>query len=149
MTLKVQKRIAGKLLKVGINRVWFDQNRLEEIKEAITRADINHLIRDRAIQSKPEKGISSFRNRKLIVQRRKGQRKGQGSRKGKPTSRLKSKTGWMRKIRSQRKFLRYLKDNKLINSNIYKKLYLMCKGGFFRSRRHIKLYLTEHNIMKK
>ena len=75
MTLKVQKRIAGKLLKAGINRVWFDQNRLEEIKEAITRADINHLIRDKAIQAKPEKGISSFRNRKLIVQRRKGKRK--------------------------------------------------------------------------
>ena len=149
MTLKVQKRIAGKLLKVGINRVWFDQNRLEEIKEAITRADINHLIRDKAIQAKPERGISSFRNRKLIVQRRKGQRKGQGSRKGKPTSRLKSKTAWIRKIRSQRKFLRYLKDSKLINSNIYKKLYLMCKGGFFRSRRHIKLYLTERNLMKK
>ena len=149
MTLKVQKRIAGKLLKVGINRVWFDPNRLEEIKEAITRADINHLIRDKAIQAKPERGISSFRNRKLIVQRRKGQRKGQGSRKGKPTSRLKSKTAWIRKIRSQRKFLRYLKDNKLINSNIYKKLYLMCKGGFFRSRRHIKLYLTERNLMKK
>ena len=149
MTLKVQKRIAGKLLKAGINRVWFDQNRLEEIKEAITRADINHLIRDKAIQAKPERGISSFRNRKLIVQRRKGQRKGQGSRKGKPTSRLKSKTAWIRKIRSQRKFLRYLKDNKLINSNIYKKLYLMCKGGFFRSRRHIKLYLTERNLMKK
>src|SRR3989344_5245637 len=149
MTLKVQKRIAGKLLKVGINRVWFDPNRLEEIKEAITRADINHLIRDKAIQAKPERGISSFRNRKLIVQRRKGQRKGQGSRKGKPTSRLKSKTAWIRKIRSQRKFLRYLKDSKLINSNIYKKLYLMCKGGFFRSRRHIKLYLTERNLMKK
>ncbi len=149
MTLKVQKRIAGKLLKVGINRVWFDQNRLEEIKEAITRADITHLIRDKAIQAKPEKGISSFRNRKLIAQKRKGQRKGHGSRKGKPTSRLKSKTVWIRKIRSQRKFIKYLKDNKSINSTIYKKLYLMCKGGFFRSRRHIKLYLTERNLMKK
>ena len=82
------------------------------------------------------------------MQRRKGKRKGQGSRKGKPTARLKSKTAWIRKIRSQRKFIKYLKDNKSINSNIYKKLYLMCKGGFFRSRRHIKLYLTEHNIMK-
>ena len=40
MNLKLQKELARKVLKVGKDRVWIDPDHLEEIKEAITRADI-------------------------------------------------------------------------------------------------------------
>ena len=65
MNLSNKKRIAATLLKSGETRVWFDPDRLQEIKEAITKADIRKLINDLAIQAKPKTGVSRFRARKL------------------------------------------------------------------------------------
>ena len=42
--LNVQKRLAAQILKCGRNRVRFDPDRLEDIKEAITKTDIRSLI---------------------------------------------------------------------------------------------------------
>jgi len=36
-----------------------------------------------------------------------------------------------------------LKDRKIIDDKLYRELYSKSKGGFFRSRRHIKLFLEE------
>ncbi len=149
MSLKTQRRIAAHLLKVGINRVRFDQSKLAEIKEAITKSDIRSLIKQKAVGIRPYLSHSRARIRKLIVQKRKGRRKGQGSRKGKKTARLSPKKVWMQKIRLQRGFLRLLKDKDLITTKIYRNLILKAKGGFFRSKRHIKLYINEHNLVKE
>ncbi len=59
------------------------------------------------------------------------------------------KREWINKIRLQRKFLKELKDKKIIIPSIYQELYLKAKGGFFRNKKHIKLYLEEHNLAKK
>ena len=40
-TLRTKKVMAAKVLGVGINKVWFDPQRLTEIKEAITKQDIS------------------------------------------------------------------------------------------------------------
>ena len=149
MQLKSQKRIAAQLLKVGKNRVWFDGDRLTEIKEGITKLDIKKLIKELVIQSKPEKSISGFRRRKKYLQKRKGRQKGPGSRKGKATARLPKKKVWMAKVRLQRKLLKRLKDKKILDSKTYGNLYRKSKGGFFRSKRHILLYLKEQGVFKK
>ena len=149
MTLKSQKRIASQLLKVGVNRVWFDPERLIEIKEAITKADIRSLIKDLAIQIRPFTGNSRFRIRKILVQKRKGRKQGKGSRKGKRTSRLSSKQEWMNRLRAQRYLIKELKESDMINNNTYKDVYRKSKGGFFRSKRHIMLYLNENKLISK
>ena len=149
MDLKSRKRIAAQLLKVGINRVKFDQERLEEIKEAITKADIRALIIDKAIQAKPKKGSSKSRIRKANVQRKKGRKAGAGSRKGKRTARLSDKAKWMSRIRTQRNFIKELKNKKIIAPQVYHSLYRKSKGGFFRSKRHIKLYIEDKNLANK
>ncbi|MEA3379062.1 MAG: 50S ribosomal protein L19e [Nanoarchaeota archaeon] len=149
MRLTSQRRTAAQLLKVGENRVWFDPDRLDEIKGAITKADMRSLIKDLAIQARPYTGISSFRSRKLKIQKKKGRRKGAGSRKGAIKSRLKKKDAWKSKVRSQRKFIKALKEKKLIEIGTYRNTYSKIKGGFFRSCRHIKLFLNEHNLFKQ
>lgn len=149
MNLSNKKRIAARLLKAGETRVWFDPGRLQEIKEAITKADIRKLINDLAIQAKPKIGVSRFRARKIALQKRKGRQQGEGSKKGTFRARLPKKQEWMAKIRSQRYFLKDLKEKELVRSSDYRKLYLMCKGSFFRSIRHIKLYMEEHNMFIK
>ena len=86
MNLSHQRRISAKLLKIGENKVWFDPDRITEIKEAITKADIRALINDYAIQAKPKNAQSRSKARKIKKQKSKGRRKGAGSRKGKQKS---------------------------------------------------------------
>ena len=56
---------------------------------------------------------------------------------------------WMTKIRVQRSFMKELKSKKIISETVFKDLYRKSKGGFFRSKRHIKIYLQEHNLANK
>lgn len=149
MKLGVQKRIVADLRRVSEKRVVFDNSRLEEIKEAITKSDIKSLIKDKAITIKPKKGISQSRTRRIKVQKRKGRMKGHGSRKGKSTARLPQKREWVNKIRALKSMLKVLRDKKIISPSTYRGLYMKAKGGFFRSRRHLRLYINEQEIIKK
>jgi len=149
MNLSNQRRISAKTLKVGKNKVWFDGERLEEIKEAITKADIVGLIKQLAIQKRPSKGTSRVRARKRKEQRKKGRQKGAAHKKGKATARLPRKEKWMATVRTQRNFIKELKAKEVIEVSVYRNLYQKVKGGYFRSKRHIKLYLTEKELFRK
>jgi len=149
MKLNLQKKLAAQILKCGKKKVSLDTNRLEDIKEAITKTDIRSLISEGAIKRKKGNALSRVRARKIAVQKRKGRRKGAGKRKGKKTARLSKKNSWIGRIRTQRNFLKELKEKGAITSLVYRLLYLKSKGGFFRSKRHIKLYIEEHNLAKK
>jgi len=148
MKLKVQKKLGASLLGCSRKRVKFDPARIEEIKEAITKTDLRGLIADHAIWEKQVKGISRTRARKILQQKRKGLRKSAGSRKGTANARASEKLAWMRKIRLQRAFLKELKQKRLITTNTFTQLYRKAKGGFFRSRRHIKIYLEENKLVQ-
>ena len=144
--MKIQKKLAAKIVKKSPKKVILNPDKLEEIKEAITRQDIKSLIKNKAIIIKKEKGVSRGRARKANKQKAKGRRKGQGSRKGKANARFSNKKKWMNKIRLQRTFLKEIKGK--LDAGMYKNLYRKAKGGFFRSKRHIKLYITEHKLIK-
>jgi len=146
MQLKIQKRLAAQILKSSENDIWLDSSRLDEIKEAITKADIKSLIKDKAIKGKKTRGISRYRIRKRELQIRKGRRRGSGSLKGGKHARLSKKRSWINHIRIQRAFLQNLRNKDIINKSSYRSLYMKSKGGFFRSKRHIKLYMQEHDF---
>ena len=149
MAWQIQKKLASQILKCSKKRVWFDPSSLDEIKEAITKVDVRSLINKGTIKRKPVTGISKSRAKKRKEQRKKGRQKGSGSRKGKRTARLPKKKAWIGKIRIQRTFLKSLREKKLIDVATYRTLYQKCSGGFFRSKRHIKLYIDEHELIKK
>ena len=149
MNTKTQKNIAAKVSKRSPKKIKLDITKFEDIKEAITRADIRALIKSGAISVKKAKGVSRARAKKNQKQKVSGRRKGHGSRKGTANARLKNKKKWMAKIRLQRAFLKELKIKNKLTNEVYKDLYRKSKGGFFRSKRHIKLYITEHNLVKK
>ncbi len=149
MELKVQKRISAAILKCSPKRVWFDPERLEEIKEAITKADLHALIESRAIVKKKEKGVSRGRARKKLVQKRKGRQRNSGSLKGKFGARLPKKESWMNKIRLQRAFLKELKKKGALDKKTFRMLYGKAKGGLFRSKRHLKIYMEETHAVEQ
>lgn len=147
MKLNVQKRLAAQIMKCSPKRVIFDSNRLEDIKQAITKRDLKLLIGDKAITEKPMAGTARVHARKIQSQKRKGRRKGAGSRKGTFNSRFNTKQTWIATVRVQRAFLKELVTKNIITRLAYRELYLKSKGGYFRSKRHIKLYLEEHDEM--
>jgi large subunit ribosomal protein L19e len=149
MKLHVQKRLAASVSKRSKKKISIDNSRLEDVKEAITRFDIKSLIKDKAIKVKPIKGSSKVRTRKIQEQKKKGRRKGHGSRKGKATARLSRKESWMIRIRNQREFLHELKSKNMLENKDFRDLYNKAKGGYFRSKRHIKLYIDERSLIKK
>ncbi len=146
--LKLQKKLAAEVAGVGKNRVRFDSESLSDIKEAITKADIRGLIRDRAINILPKIGTARHRARKRHIQRKKGRQRGVGKRKGKAGARTPKKRMWINKIRLQRSILKRLRDKKEIEPRVYRELYLKAKGGFFRSRKHLLLYLKQQGYLK-
>jgi len=149
MKLNVQKRLAASILKASPKRVWFDEERLSDIKESITKQDLKGLIVDGAIRLKPVQSISRGRVRQKKKQKSKGRQKGHGSRKGAFGARLNRKGNWMSKIRVQREFIKELRDKEIITTADYRDLYLKSKGGFFRNRRHIKIFMEENGIGKQ
>lgn len=135
-------------MKCGEHRIKFDSSKLDEIKEAITKSDVRALINQGAITRRRVLNTSRFWARKTKKQKIAGKQKGHGSRKGKKTARLPAKRVWMNRIRLQRNFVKSLRDNKMISTTDYHELYMKSKGGFFRSIRHLKLYVQEKGLVK-
>jgi large subunit ribosomal protein L19e len=143
MKLTLQRRIAAKLLKVGESRIWIDPDSYEEISKAITKEDIRGLIAQGLIKVKPKRGVSRGRASLLNEQRKKGRRKGHGSRKGGKKARTNKKRAWINRIRPLRRVLQSLKVRNVLDSQTYRSLYQKAKGNFFRSTSHLKSYVDK------
>ena len=144
MSLRNQKRIAADVLNIGESRVWIDPERFDDVSVAITRDDVRALADDGAIKTRPKVGVSKGRSRHKHQQKRKGLRKGPGSRKGPVTG-----DEWMNRIRSIREFIRLLRRRKIITPNVYRTLYLKAKGGAFHDKRQLKSYIKEHDLARR
>ncbi|MEM2637061.1 MAG: 50S ribosomal protein L19e [Candidatus Korarchaeota archaeon] len=146
--LGMQKRIAARILKVGENRIYIHPEFLLDVEIAATSEEIKKFIKDGVIVRRPEKGISSFRHKILKNKKRRGQRKGHGSRKGAANARSPRKEEWIKKIRAIRKVLKKARDEKKILPREYRKLYLLAKGGAIRDKSHAES-LVERAIKKR
>lgn len=141
--MKMQKRLASKILKVGASRIIVQPDKTKDIKEAITRDDVKLLIKKGIISVKPKKGVSRARAKKIHSQKKKGRKKGAGMKIGRKTARNPSKRAWINKIRPQRALLKVLKEGKKVSNEQFRKLYGLAKAGFFRSTRHLKIYVSK------
>jgi large subunit ribosomal protein L19e len=148
MKLNLQKRLASKLAKVGLKRVKISPEAAEDIKAAITKADVGGLISEGKIEIINKRGVSRHRARKLAAQKKKGRRTGHGKRKGAKKARTPKKRTWINKIRLQRKTLRELKNTKQLEVGSYRKLYSIANSGFFRSKKHLLLYIEKNKMIK-
>ncbi len=141
MDISYQRRVAARMLKCGVNRVWISPEHLDEVADAITREDIRELIDRNLIQKRQKKGVSRGRARYAAAQKKKGRRKGPGSRKGKKMAGTSKKERWMSTIRPIRAELKSLRDSGKINPHEYRIYYRRAKGGMYKSKSHLKLHL--------
>lgn len=137
----LQKKLAARILKVGESKVWLDPTKTKEIEGAITKIDIRKLIKKGYIKPLPEKVKKPKKKRK--------RRKRVESRKGSKYAKVSSKRRWISTVRPLRRMLKELRDKEEIDRVTYRKLYLLVKGGTFRSRSHLRIYLEQHGIIKK
>ncbi|MFH0922713.1 MAG: 50S ribosomal protein L19e [Candidatus Micrarchaeota archaeon] len=144
MSLTTVRRLAAGILEVGETHVKIlDAKRASE---ALTRDDVRALIKDGVIVSTPKKGIGRSKARWKQARKKLGRRVGLGSRKGRALAKVSKKTRWMAKVRSLRKVLHNARP--LMKKGGYRKLYLMVKGGYFRSKKQLAEFLKEQKLFK-
>ena len=149
MSLKSQRRLAAKILKVGEGRVWIDSDRSDDVEAAITRDDIRRLIHEGAIRGLPKKGVSRSRARVLQEKKKRGLRRGPGSKSGSARATISKKKSWMKKIRPLRKRLRELKAKRVITESVYRRLYGMAGGGVFESIADLERYIEAQGLWRR
>ena len=132
MQLDKKKNLSAKVLKVGKNRILFVEERLPEIKEAITRMDILDLHKSGAIQ------IREIKGRKKIVKRK--NRRRVGKIKKKVNTR---KAEYVIITRKLRKFTRGLVRTGAIDKEKNREIRKQIRARKFKSKRHLKESLEE------
>ncbi|MEM2707640.1 MAG: 50S ribosomal protein L19e [Candidatus Pacearchaeota archaeon] len=137
MSLKTQRRLAAEILGVGINRVKFMPEKINEIKEAITRKDIEELIKEGAIKKRPIKGYKRRAGRKR-QKRYKKRRRGEGKIKKKV---IDKKRKYIILIRNLRRYLKNLKNRGILTTREYRILRKQAKGGRFKSKKELMEYI--------
>ena len=147
--LKNQRRMAADILKCGENRVWINPDKIEEVEDCITRADIRTAIASGLIKAKAKNGTSKGRIRDVQGQKASGKRKGPGSRKGTANARVRDKERWMATIRPIRDELKTLRADGKISPSVYRLYYRKAKGGMFKSRRHLKQHMIAAGHLKE
>jgi len=149
MDLTLQKRLAAKILGIGVSRVWIDPEQYERVAEAITADDIRGLIKDGVIREKPMSKPSRGRWRIRHEKRKKGRKRGHGKRKGSKGARMPKKELWMNRVRAMRRFLRYLRDKEMISRSDYRRLYKLVKGGYFKTLAQLKAHIEEKASVRR
>ncbi|MEM0105647.1 MAG: 50S ribosomal protein L19e [Zestosphaera sp.] len=144
--LTLQKRLAAEILGVGVSRVKIDPSKAEDVESALTKDDVRRLIDSGVIWAEQAKGNSRGRWRELHEKRKKGHRRGYGRRKGSKGARRSEDEIYVNTSRKLRTYLRFLRDQEVIDRKTYRRLYLRVKGGMFRNLSDLKRHLTELGI---
>lgn len=126
MNLQKKKKLVARTLLVGTDKVVIDSERMDEIKEAITRQDVRDLVKSGAIRIKDPKG------RRTNVKRK---RRRIGKVKIKVNTRKKDYVIMTRKLRA---YIKELKIQGKIDNNLYRELRKKIRNKAFKSKRQLR-----------
>jgi len=142
VNLKAKKRLASRVTGVGVHRIKFDSDHLDDVADAITRENIRSLITANTIQIKSFTGTS--RGRAQYKKDQKNKRgTGQGSKQGRKGARVGKKEVYVAKVRSLRRLLKISKDRKDITNPEFWGLYKKVGGNTVRNKAHLRLLMEE------
>jgi len=147
VNLRAKKRLVSRIAGVGVHRVKFDSDHLDDIADAITRDNIRSLITANTIRIKKIVGTSRGRAQFKKTQKKKRGTK-QGSKKGRKGARIARKDLHIIKVRALRYRLKVAKDRKEITNGEFWTLYKMINGNTIRNSAHLRS-LIEDIISKR
>ena len=148
VNLKAKKQLVARMYKVGVNRVHFDSDHLDDIADAITRDNIRSLFTANTIRIEPIKGASRGRAKIKKIQKKKRGVK-QGSKKGRKGARVGKKEVYVTKVRSLRFRLKIAKDRKEITNTEFWDLYKKIGGNTVRNIAHLRALIDEKTAKRK
>lgn len=148
INLKAKKRLASRVTGVGIHRIKFDSDHLDDIADAITRQNIRSLVTANTITFRPVKGTSTGRAQHKKDQKGKRGTK-QGSKQGRKGARVGKKEVYVAKVRALRYILRVVKDRKEITNKEFWTLYKKVGGNTVRNKAHLRLLIEETQTARK
>ena len=127
MQLEKKRELAARTLKIGKARIIFNKERLDEIKEAITKQDIRDLVTNKAIL------IAEIKGKRKKVKRKTRRRTGSI----KKTVNIRKKN-YMTITRKLRSYIFELKKQGALTVADYTKLRKEIRTNVFRSKAHLK-----------
>jgi large subunit ribosomal protein L19e len=130
MNLNRKKELAARTFNVGKKRIIFVKERLDEIKDAITKQDIRDLKQDNAIMIKEIKGRHKIKKKK--------RKKGAGKVRKKLRNRKKNYVKITRKLRN---YVKELKNQGKLSLDEFKDLRKRIRDGKFKSKKNLKNYI--------
>jgi len=148
VNLRAKKRLVSRIVGVGLHRVKFDNDHLDDITDAITRVNIRSLITANTIKIKRIVGTSHGRATLKKIQRRKRGTK-QGSKKGRKGARVGKKRVHITKVRALRYRLKVSKDRKEITNKEFWELYKKVGGNTIRNVAHLRSLIDEKVSKRK
>jgi len=148
VNLKAKKRLASRVTGVGIHRISFDTDHLDDIADAITRENIRSLITANTIRIKSFTGTSKGRAHKKKAQRNK-RGTTQGSKRGRKGARVGKKEVYVAKVRSLRRLLKTAKDRKDLTNPEFWVLYKKVGGNTVRNKAHLRTLMEEIKADRK
>jgi len=142
VNLKAKKRLAARVTGVGVHRIRFDTDHLDDIADAITRENIRSLITANTIKIKSFTGTSKGRAHDKKAQRNK-RGTTQGSKQGTKGARVGKKEVYVAKVRALRRLLKIAKDRKDLTNPEFWTLYKKVGGNTVRNKAHLRLLMEE------
>ena len=148
VNLKAKKRLAARVTGVGIHRIRFDTDHLDDIADAITRENIRSLITANTIKIKSFTGTSKGRAHDKKDQRNK-RGTTQGSKQGRKGARVGKKEVYVAKVRALRRLLKIAKDRKDLTNPEFWALYKKVGGNTVRNKAHLRTLMEEIKEKRK
>ncbi len=142
VNLKAKKRLAARVTGVGVHRIRFDTDHLDDVADAITRENIRSLITANTIRIKSFTGTSKGRAHTKKAQKNK---RGitQGAKKGRKGARVGKKEVYVAKVRALRRLLKIAKDRKDLTNPEFWILYKKVGGNTVRNKAHLRTLMDE------
>ena len=148
VNLKAKKRLASRVTGVGVHRIKFDADHLDDIADAITRENIRRLITANTIKIKSFTGTSRGRAQTKKTQKNK-RGTTQGSKQGRKGARVGKKEVYVAKVRSLRRLLKIAKDRKDLTNPEFWALYKKVGGNTVRNKAHLRNLMEEIKAKRK
>ena len=148
VNLRTKKLLVSRITGVGLKRIKFDSDHLDDVADAITRENVRSLVTANTIKIKGFTGTSRGRARLKKFQKSKRGTK-QGSKKGRKGARVGKKRVYVTKVRSLRWRLKVAKDRKEITNKDFWELYKKIGGNTVRNIAHLRTLIEEVKTKSK
>ena len=149
VNLRSKKLLVSRMCGVGLKRIKFDSDHLDDVEDAITRENIRSLITANTIKIKQITGTSRGRAQLKKIQKRKRSVKS-GSKKGTKGARgIGKKQAYVIKVKSLRYRLKIAKDRKEITNKEFWNIYKKIGGNTIRNNAHLRTLIEEIKAKRK